>query len=46
MYTHELIGLSQLPMSGGHPLTDVLMKQFNSTLKQMLAKVRSKQEGM
>ena len=38
--TAALLGLDQLPTSGGHPQTDGLVEQFNHTLKQMLAKVR------
>ena len=34
-----LLGLDQLPTSGGYPQTDGLVEQFNCTLKQMLAKV-------
>ena len=37
--TAALLGLDQLPTSGGHPQTDGLVEQFNCTLKQMLAKV-------
>ena len=37
--TAQLIGLTQLPTSGGHPQTDGLVERFNRTLKQMLAKV-------
>ena len=37
--TAQLIGLAQLPTSGGHPQTDGLVERFNRTLKQMLAKV-------
>ena len=40
--TAELLGLNQLPTSGGHPQTDGLVERFNRTLKQMLAKVVSK----
>ena len=40
--TAQLIGLSQLPTSGGHPQTDGLVERFNRTLKQMLAKIVSK----
>ena len=38
----ELLGLRQLPASGGHPQTDGLVEWFNRTLKQMLAKVVSR----
>lgn len=37
--TATLLGISQLPMSGGHPQTDGQVKRMNRTLKQMLAKV-------
>ena len=37
--TAQLIGLDQLPTSGGHPQTDGLVEHFNRTLKQMLAKI-------
>ena len=37
--TAVLLGLDQLPTSGGHPQTDGLLERFNRTLKQMLAKV-------
>ena len=37
--TAQLIGLTQLPTSGGHPQTDGLVERFNRTLKQVLAKV-------
>ena len=40
--TAQLLGISQLPTSRGHPQTDGLMECFNRTLKQMLAKVVSK----
>ena len=40
--TAQLLGLSQLPTSGGHPQTDGLVERFNRTLKQMLAKVVGK----
>ena len=40
--TAELLGMRQLPTSGGHPQTDGLVERFNRTLKQMLAKVVSK----
>ena len=35
--TAELLGMRQLPTSGGHPQTDGLVERFNRTLKQMLA---------
>lgn len=37
-----MIGIEQLPLSGGHPQTDGLVEQFNRTLKQMLQKLVSK----
>lgn len=37
--TAQLLGLTQLPTSGGHPQTDGLVERFNRTLKQMLAKL-------
>ena len=37
--TASLLGITQLPTSGGHPQTDGLVERFNRTLKQMLAKV-------
>ena len=37
-----LLGVSQLPTSGGHPQTDGLVERFNRTLKQMLSKLVSK----
>lgn len=40
--TATLLGISQLPMSGGHPQTDGQVKRMNRTLKQMLAKVVKK----
>ena len=40
--TAELLGISQLPTSGGHPQTDGLIERFNRTLKQMLAKMVTK----
>ena len=40
--TAELLGISQLPTSGGHPQTYGLVKRFNRTLKQMLAKMVTK----
>ena len=36
-----LLGVSQLPTSGGHPQTDGLVERFNRTLKQMLSKLVS-----
>ena len=40
--TAKLLGVRQLPMSGGHPQTDGLVERFNRTLKQMLAKLVKK----
>ena len=40
--TAELLGISQLPTSGGHPQTDGLVERFNRTLKQMLTKMVTK----
>ena len=40
--TAELLGINQLPTSGGHPQTDGLFERFNQTLKQMLAKMMTK----
>ena len=40
--TAGLLGVRQLPTSGGHPQTDGLVEQFNRTLKQMLAKIVKK----
>ena len=40
--TTRLIGVKQLPTSGGHPQTDGLVERFNKTLKQMLLKVVNK----
>ena len=40
--TAKLMGLEQLPTSGGHPQTDGLVERFNRTLKQMLTKLVSK----
>ena len=40
--TARLIGVKQLPTSGGHPQTDGLVECFNKTLKQMLSKVVAK----
>ena len=40
--TAELLGINQLPTSGGHPQTDGLVERFNRTLKQMLAKMVTK----
>ena len=40
--TAELLGISQLPTSRGHPQMDGLVERFNRTLKQMLAKMVTK----
>ena len=40
--TAALMGISQLPTSGGHPQTDGLVERFNRTLKQMLTKLVAK----
>ena len=40
--TASLLELTRLPTSGGHPQTDGLVKWFNCTLKQMLAKLVAK----
>ena len=40
--TAKLIGVKQLPTSGGHPQMDSLVECFNKTLKQMLSKVVNK----
>ena len=40
--TAKLMGLEQLPTSGGHPQTDGLVECFNRTLNQMLAELVSK----
>ena len=37
--TPHLMGISQLPTSGGHPQTNGLVERFNRTLKQMLCKL-------
>jgi len=39
--TAHLMGITQLPTSGGHPQSNGLVERFNRTLKQMLAKVVS-----
>ena len=36
--TAHLMGITQLPTSGGHPQTNGLVERFNRTLKQMLSK--------
>ena len=40
--TAGLLGVRQLPTSGGHPQTNGFIKWFNRTLKQMLAKLVEK----
>ena len=40
--TAELIGVKQLPTTGGHPQTDGLVERFNRTLKNMLCKLVAK----
>jgi len=40
--TATLLGVTQLPTSGGHPQADGLVERFNGTLKQMLAKLVTK----
>ena len=40
--TAKLMGLEQIPTSGGHSQTDGLVERFNRTLKQMLTKLVSK----
>ena len=40
--TAYLMGMAQLPTSGGHPQTNGLVERFNRTLKQMLSKQVSK----
>lgn len=37
-----LLEVTHLPISGGHPQTNGLVKKFNQTLKQMLSKLVSK----
>ena len=37
--TAAILGLKQLPTSGGHPQTDGLVERFNRTLKSMLTKL-------
>ena len=37
--TAQILGIKQLPTSGGHPQTDGLVERLNRTLKQMLSKV-------
>jgi len=40
--TVEVLGVIQLPTSGGHPQTDGMVERLNRTLKQMLSKIISK----
>ena len=40
--TAHLMGMTQLPTSGGHPQTNGLVERFNRTLKQMLSKLVNK----
>lgn len=40
--TARILGITQLPTSGGHPQTDGMVERLNRTLKQMLTKVVSK----
>ena len=40
--TAAILGLKQLPTSGGHPQTDGLVERFNRTLKSMLVKLVEK----
>jgi len=40
--TARLVGVSQLPTSGGHSQTDGMVERLNRTLKHMLTKVVSK----
>ena len=37
--TAAILGIKQLPTSGGHPQTDGLVERFNRTLKSMLMKL-------
>ena len=37
--TVQILGVIQLPTSGGHPQTDRFVERLNRTLKQMLSKV-------
>ena len=41
--TAEVLGVTQLPTSGGHPQTDEMGERLNRTLKQMLSKIVSKE---
>ena len=40
--TATLLGIAQLPTSGGHPQMDGQVERMNRTLKQMLSKVVKK----
>ena len=40
--TAEVLGVTQLPTSGGHPQADGMVERLNRTLKQMLSKIVSK----
>ena len=40
--TAQILGVIQLPTSGGHPQNDGLVEQLNRTLKQMLVKAVSR----
>ena len=42
--TAALMGVAQLPTSGGHPQTVGLVERFNRTLKQMLTKLVAKED--
>jgi len=37
--TAQVLGVNQLPISGGHPHMDVLVEWLNRTLKQILSKI-------
>ena len=37
--TAQILGIKQLPTSGGHPQTDGLVERLHRTLEQMLSKV-------
>jgi len=43
--TTQVVGVKQLPTSGGHPQTDGLVERLNQTLKQMLTKVVARGGG-
>ena len=40
--TARILGITQLPTSGGHPQTDGMVERLNRTLKQMLTKIVNK----